>query len=113
MASSRQQSERLRKQRERQKDYRDRLRARRKPTRDDIARVLLHFMIVKVVKSGNQDGTEKLIDMLLDALADQGFDKDASLEVIDDLIVRYTKSGWDFRRKMHLRSGGVLDDTEH
>ncbi len=113
MTSSRQQSERLRKQRERQKDYRDRLRVQRKPTRDDIARVLLHFMIVKAVKSGNQDGTEKLIDMLLDALADQGFDKDASLEVIDDLIVRYTKSGWDFRRKMHLRPGGVLDDTEH
>ncbi|PWL16590.1 hypothetical protein DKP76_16600 [Falsochrobactrum shanghaiense] len=113
MASSRQQSERLRKQRERQKDYRDRLRAERKPTRDDIARVLLHFMIVKAVKSGNQDGTEKLIDMLLDALADQGFDKDASLEVIDDLIVRYTKSGWDFRRKVHLKSGRASDGTKH
>jgi len=45
---------------------------------------------------------EKLISMLLDALADQGFDKDASLDVIDDLIARYTKGGWDFRRKTHL-----------
>ncbi|KAB2784135.1 hypothetical protein F9K97_18840 [Brucella anthropi] len=113
MASNRQQSERLRKQRERQKDYRDRLRAERKPTRDDIARVLLHFMIVKAVKSGNQDGMEKLIDMLLDALKGQGFDKDASLEVIDDLIVRYTKSGWDFRRKVHLSAGELVGDTEH
>lgn len=113
MASSKQQSKRLRKQRERQKEYRNRLKADRKPTRDDIARVLLHFMIVKAVKSGNQDGMEKLVDMLLDALADQGFDKEASLDVLDDLIVRYTKRGWDFRRKIHLRPRGIIDDAEH
>ncbi|MGP3713263.1 hypothetical protein ACS5UA_20825 [Brucella sp. RRSP16] len=112
MASSKQQAERLRKQRERQKEYRARLRAERKPTRDDVARVLLHFMIVKAVKSGNRDGVEKLIDMLLDGLADQGFDKDASLDVIDDLIVRYTKRRWDFRRKVHLTPHEGTDDPE-
>ncbi|MEE9922386.1 MAG: hypothetical protein PBV01_03235 [Brucella anthropi] len=112
MASNRQQAERLRKQRERQKEYRDRLRAERKPTRDDVARVFLHFMIAKAMRSGNQDGMEKLIDMLLDGLADQGFDKDASLDVIDDLIDRYTKRGWDFRRKVHLMSHEGADDPE-
>ncbi|WP_188722993.1 hypothetical protein [Nitratireductor aestuarii] len=40
---------------------------------------------------------EKLISMLLDALADQGFDKDASLDVIGDLIARYTEGGRKFR----------------
>lgn len=99
MATNRQQAERLRKQRERQQEYRDRLRAERRPGRDDIARILLHFMIVKAQKSGDKGGMEKLISMLLDALADQGFDKDASLDVIDDLIARYTKGGWDFRRR--------------
>jgi hypothetical protein len=89
MASNWQQSERLRKQCERQKDYRDRLRAERKPTRDDIVRVLLHY-----------------------GLADQGFDKDASLGVIDDLIDKYTKRGWDFRRKVHLMPPGDADDPE-
>jgi len=44
MTSSRQQSERLRKQRERQKDYRDRLRIQRKPTRDHIARGPVGFL---------------------------------------------------------------------
>ena len=39
MTSNKQQAERLRKQRERQKEYRARLRAERKPTRDDVARV--------------------------------------------------------------------------
>jgi len=61
-------------------------------------------MIVKAVKTGDKDGMEKLIDMLLDALAGQGFDEDASLDVIDDLIARYTKGGWEFRRKVHLSS---------
>ena len=112
MASSKQQAERLRKQRERQKEYRDRMRAERKPTRDDVARVFLHFMIAKAMKSGNQDGMEKLIDLLLDGLADQGFDKDASLDAIDDLIDRYTKRGWDFRRKVHLMPHGDADDPE-
>ena len=59
-------------------------------------------MIVKAQKSGDKGGMEKLISMLLDALADQGFDKDASLDVLEDLIFRYTKLGWDFRRKTHL-----------
>jgi len=61
-------------------------------------------MIVKAQKSGDKGGMEKLISMLLDALADQGFDKDASLDVIDDLIARYTKGGLDFQRKTHLTS---------
>lgn len=112
MASNKQQAERLRKQRERQKEYRARLRAERKPTRDDVARVFLHFMIAKAMRSGNQDGMEKLIDMLLDGLADQGFDKDASLDVIDDLVDRYTKRRWDFRRKVHLMLHGDAGEPE-
>lgn len=104
MATSKEQAERLRKQRIRQQEYRDRLRAERRPSRDDVARVFLHFMIVKAVKSGDKDGMEKLINMLLDALEAQGFDRDASLDVIEDLIFRYTRRGWDFRRKVHLSS---------
>jgi len=104
MATSRQDAERLGKQRERQRRYRDRQRAERRPGRDDIARILLHFMIVKAVKSEDTVAMEKLITMLLDALKGQGFDEDASLDVVEDLIFRYTKRGWDFRRKIHLTS---------
>ncbi|GGA82833.1 hypothetical protein GCM10011385_41310 [Nitratireductor aestuarii] len=48
-------------------------------------------------KRSDCGGMEKLISMLLDALADQGFDKDASLDVIGDLIARYTEGGRKFR----------------
>jgi len=48
MATSRQ-AERLRKQRIRQQKYRDRLKAERRPERDDVAQVFLHLMIVKGV----------------------------------------------------------------
>ena len=61
-------------------------------------------MIVKAVKSADTVAMEKLITMLLDALKGQGFDEDASLDVVEDLIFRYTKRGWDFRRKIHLTS---------
>jgi len=61
-------------------------------------------MIVKAVKSEDTVAMEKLITMLLDALKGQGFDEDASLDVVEDLIFRYTKRGWDFRRKIHLTS---------
>jgi len=61
-------------------------------------------MIVKAVKSEDTVAMEKLITMLLDALKGQGFDEDASLDVVEDMIFRYTKRGWDFRRKIHLTS---------
>lgn len=47
---SKEQAERLRKQRERQRVYRLRLKAERRPSRDDIARVVLLFMIVRASK---------------------------------------------------------------
>ncbi|WP_274425152.1 hypothetical protein [Chelativorans sp. YIM 93263] len=50
MAQSR--SERLARQRERQRALRAATRARRRPTRDDIARALLHFAITENVRHG-------------------------------------------------------------
>jgi len=67
------------------------LKAERKPTRDDIARVVLHFMIVRVAKSRDKRAIDRLTDLILEALDDRGFDKDASLDAIDDLVGKYTK----------------------
>ncbi|MEJ5022949.1 hypothetical protein WH297_24925 [Ochrobactrum vermis] len=111
MASSRQQSERLRKQRERQKNYRDRLKADRKPTRDDIARIVLHFMVLLASEADDPRSLDQLINRVLEALKEQGYDEDASLDVLDDLIAKYTKTNWGFRRKMHLGADKVLDGT--
>ncbi|SPL62325.1 hypothetical protein OHAE_5393 [Ochrobactrum soli] len=113
MVSSRQQGERLRKQRERQKDYRDRLKAERKPTRDDIARIVLHFMVLLASEADDPRSLDQLINRVLEALKEQGFNEDASLDVLDDLIAKYTKTNWGFRRKVHLKPGRASDDTKH
>ncbi len=113
MTSSRQQSERLRKQRERQKNYRDRLKADRKPTRDDIARIVLHFMVLLASEADDPRSLDQLINRVLEALKDQGFDEEASLDVLDDLIAKYTKTNWGFRRKVHLMPGRAPDGPEH
>ncbi|MGU3401687.1 hypothetical protein ACLBWS_18605 [Brucellaceae bacterium D45D] len=102
MAAGKKQAERLRKQRERQKEYRERLKTARKPTRDDIARVMLHFMIVRMMKSNHHNAREQMIRLVLAALTSQGFSEAASLDALDDLIAKYTKSNWGFRRKVHL-----------
>lgn len=102
MSLSRQQAERLRKQRERQKIYRAQLKAERKPTRDDIARVVLHFMIVRAANDKDRGFLDQFIDLILADLKTQGFDEATSLDVLDDLIIKYTKMNWDFRRKIHL-----------
>jgi len=108
---SREQAERLRKQRERQRAYRDRLKAERRPSRDDIARVVLHFMIVRASKDENNGFLEQLTDLILKGLKSQGFDEDASLDVLDDLIAKYATSTWGFRRKTHMLQGDDLTDN--
>jgi len=102
MGKSKNEKEKLLVQREYQKGYRNRMRAERRPGRDDVARVCLHLMIVNADKKGDQD-IKRLIEVIAEPLTEQGFDQNASLDVIENLIEKYTKGKWDFRRKMHLR----------
>lgn len=48
-------------------------------------------MIVRVAKSRDKGAIGRLTDLLREALDDRRFDKDASLDVIDDLVGKYTK----------------------
>ncbi len=41
-------------------------------------------------------------DEIVARLVEQGFDEGKAYEVFDDLIERYTKRRWEFRRKVHL-----------
>ncbi|MBB6262438.1 hypothetical protein FHS77_003012 [Paenochrobactrum gallinarii] len=107
MTIRKQEAERLRKQRERQQKVRERHKRDRKPSRDDIARVLLHMFIMRSYKTNQMHLLEGYCDMIVRRLKAQGFDKDASYVVIDDLIEKYTKSDWQFFRKLHLKD----DDT--
>ena len=96
-------------QRERQRAYRQRLKQERRPGRDDIARILLHAVVTRSVALGRRDELEKTVDLIVDRLGEQGFDVHASYEAFDDLIEKYTRADWGFRRKVHLANGHMSD----
>lgn len=109
IAQSRQ--ERLDRQRARQRAYRAELKARRKPSRDDIARTLLHFAITKNLARVAEDELFSLQQMIVTELVAQGFDKKAADAVFDDLVDKY-RAGWTFQRKIHLRPQDTGGDRE-
>lgn len=91
-------------QRERQKRVRERALTDRRPTRDDIARMLLWQMIVGVLNT--RDDAKAVLDQLgreiAAGLAGQRFDVDQSLDVFDALVRKYSDSLYPFRPKRHL-----------
>lgn len=96
------QAERNRKQRDRQREVRARQKAERRPSRDDIARVMLHWFIMGSVSKGRMRELEQSEDVIVRRLVVQGFESDACYAVFDDLVEKYTGQHWGFRRKPHL-----------
>lgn len=95
--------ERLRKQRERQQIIRQSDKAKGKPSRDDIARVVLHMMIISHHEAKTMNKLDEYSDIIVEELIAQRFDKNASYSAFADIVVKYTKSDWQFRRKIHLK----------
>lgn len=93
-------------QRVRQKRVRDQARERRRPSRDDLARVLLWQMIMAAQKSniGQRKALDGLRDKIIDGLELQGFDVQECEDVFDDLVKRYANRVFPFRRKRHLET---------
>lgn len=91
-------------QRARQQRVRDQARERRRPSRDDLARVLLWQMIKAAERSnlGQRKALDGLRDKIIDGLELQGFDVRESEDVFDDLAKRYANGVFPFRRKRHL-----------
>lgn len=91
-------------QRVRQQRVRDQAHERRRPSRDDLARVLLWQMIMSADKYhlGRREGLDRLRDKIIDGLELQGFDVRESEDVFDDLAKRYANGVFPFRRKRHL-----------
>lgn len=91
-------------QRARQRRVRDQARERRKPSRDDLARVLLWQMIMAAERSnlGQRKALDGLRDTIIDGLELQGFDVRESEDVFNDLVKRYANGVFPFRRKRHF-----------
>ncbi len=94
--------ERLRKQRARQQELREAALAEKRPTRDDVARMALFWMISNMAEKAEKGVLDEFRDRMVRLLTDQGFDEKASDEVLDDLIRKYSTRNWPFRRKVHL-----------
>lgn len=94
-------------QRGRQQAYRERLKRERRPGRDDVARIALHWLIVETARMAEKQNKparmNKVEEVLLEGLVAQGFDPRASDQVLGELIDKYVDGGWNFRRKLHLQ----------
>ncbi|MBY2964310.1 hypothetical protein HF251_16705 [Rhizobium leguminosarum] len=87
----------------RQQRVRDAAKARRRPSRDDLARVLLWQMITAA--QGREDARlalDKLSEAIVGELERQGFDVRESEDVFEELSDRYADGLVPFRPKRHL-----------
>lgn len=101
--------ERLEKQRQRQQKVRTARKSERKPSRDDIARTLLHWAIVQNLKLGREHELDRLQASVVDGLAARGFDRRKADAAFDELVEKYA-AGWTFQRKPHLHDDIVGSD---
>lgn len=92
-------------QRARQQRVRDEARDRRRPSRDDLARMLLWRMIMSTHKHhlGRREALNRLRDEIVDSLELQGFDVRESEDVFEELAEKYADGLFPFRPKRHLK----------
>jgi len=84
-----------------QRAYRMQQKSLRKPSRDDVARNALHWIITSALKRGKDRDLQKWGDLITNRLTEQGFDRDATRMRIAQLVEQY-ENGWEFQRKPHL-----------
>ena len=95
-------------QRLRQSHVRKAAKELRRPSRDDLARMLLWQMINGLQHNkkvtNRQQELDNLCNMIVSGLVRQGFDERQSEEVFDDLAKRYASNLPPFRVKRHLQN---------
>lgn len=89
----------------RQLKVRKNARELRRPSRDDIARMLLWraIMLAEKYKKGRRQMLDSLRNSIVEGLEQQGFDVRESENVFEDLAARYSDGLYPFRPKRHLR----------
>lgn len=91
-------------QQARQQKVRDNAREKRRPSRDDIARMLLWQLIVTVrTRRNGRAVLDRLRNEVVEGLERQGFDVRESETVFEDLIEKYADGLFPFRPKRHLQ----------
>jgi len=101
-------------QRVRQKKTRDTARENLRPSRDDIARLLL-WQKITGVNSNRRDRREvldRLRNELVDGLVSQGFDARESEGVFEKLVHKYVNGPPPFRPKRHLKKAAGGSDAD-
>lgn len=92
----------------RQRRVRSTARTKRRPSRDDIARMFLWQMIVGLQK--NRSDARAVLDRMrnevVEGLERQGFDVRQSEDVFEALVDKYTDGPFPFRPKWHLGPEG-------
>lgn len=84
-----------------QRAYRDQQKSLRKPSRDDLARVALFWIITKALERHKEGELAKWENLMTERLVEQGFDRDATRIRINGIIERY-RNGWEFQLKPQL-----------
>ena len=108
--------ERIERQRLRQLSVRKTAKEQKKPSRDDIARMLLWQMITGIQKNketdkaGKREMLDKMLKRTVNGLESQGFDGQQSEYAFEALVDKYAKGGSPFRRKLHLTEGIDVHD---
>ena len=108
--------ERNEQQRVRQLSVRKTAKEQKKPSRDDIARMLLWQMITGIQKNketdkaGKREMLDKLLKRTVNGLESQGFNGQQSVDAFEALVDKYAKGGSPFRRKIHLTEGIDVHD---
>lgn len=104
-------TKRLEKQRLRQREYREEMREKRRPSRDDFARFALRWLILEAYEKHSGPQFKLLMDLVAKGVADQGFDLAETNDALDRLIDKYTEEGWSFRRKVHLAATDAISGS--
>ena len=91
---------RRREQADYQRAYRAKQKTNRKPSRDDVARVMLHWVVTDALRRSGPE-LSRLRAELIRRLVDHRFSEPHAAARVDDILERY-EDGWDFQRKPHL-----------
>lgn len=91
--------QRLAKKAERQRAYRSRVKTENRPTRNDVAATVFHFLVMETVRVGNWKQFNIIMDKVTDRLVDRGFNRAASEKAINALVDKY-EDGWEFQRRL-------------